>query len=181
MGVECKQVRNELVKFMDNEVSDETVKAIQIHLDSCAECSRELESLQSAVDMCRYWRDISPSRDWETELRRKQAKAQREPMTELEILRSAVIGLSRRVQELEQSQPVLPPILESEIMTVDELARYLRLSADQIHDIIDQLPRFHIGYEYRFRRESIDQWIRSLEQRPYPQEHLWGDWSAGEE
>ena len=102
-------------------------------------------------------------------------------MTELEILRSAVIGLSRRVRELEESQVALPPTLESEIMTVDELARYLRLSTDQVFDIIDQLPRFQIGYEYRFKRESIDQWIRSLEQRPYPQKYLWGDWSAGEE
>lgn len=102
-------------------------------------------------------------------------------MTELEILRSAVVGLSRRVRELEELQVALPPTLESEIMTVDELARYLRLSVDQVYDIIDQLPRFQIGYEYRFKRESIDQWIRSLEQRPYPQKYLWGDWSTGEE
>ncbi len=179
--MECDQVRDNIVRFLDNEVSDEMRKAIHEHLDSCADCSKELESIRDVVDICQNWKDISPSRDWEVELKRKMAKAQRQPTTELEILRSAVIGLSRRVRELEESKVILPPTLESEIMTVDELARYLRLSADQVFDIIDQIPRFQIGYEYRFKRESIDQWIRSLEQRPYLQEYLWGDWSTGEE
>jgi excisionase family DNA binding protein len=179
--VECDQIRDELVGFIDNEVSDEMQEAIQAHLDNCDDCSKELESLRDVKGLCQHWKDISPPRDWEIELKRKLAKAQRQPTTELEILRSAVIGLSRRVRELEESQAALPPTLESEIMTVDELARYLRLSTDQIFEIIDQLPRFQIGYEYRFKRESIDQWIRSLEQRPYPQQYLWGDWSTGEE
>lgn len=179
--MECKQIRDELVMFLDNEVSDEKREAIQAHLDNCADCSSELESLRSFKQLCQDWKDISPSREWTLEFRRKLANAREQPMTELEILRAAVIGLSRRVRELEESQPLFPPTLESEIMTVDELARYLRLSAEQIFDIIDQLPRFQIGYEYRFKRESIDQWIRSLEQRPYPQKYLWGDWSSREE
>jgi len=179
--VECEQIRDEMVMFLDNEVSDEKREAIQAHLDSCADCSSELESLRSFKQLCQDWKDISPSREWTLEFRRKLANAREQPMTELEVLRAAVIGLSRRVRELEESQSLFPPTLESEIMTVDELARYLRLSTEQIFDIIDQLPRFQIGYEYRFKRESIDQWIRSLEQRPYPQKYLWGDWSGREE
>lgn len=179
--MECKQIRDELVKFMDNEASDEIQEAVQTHLDNCADCSKELASLREVTDLCHHWEDILPSRNWEVELNRKLAKAQGQPTTELELLRSAVIGLSRRVRELEESQVALPFALESEIMTLDELARYLRLSTDQIFDIMDQLPRFQIGYEYRFRRDSIDQWIRSLEQRPDPQKYLWGDWSVGEE
>lgn len=179
--MECDQIRDELVSFMDNEVSDEMREAIQAHLANCADCSKELESLRDVKSLYQHWKGISPPRNWEIELKRKLAKSQRQPTTELEILRSAVIGLSRRVRELEESQMALPPTLESEIMTVDELARYLRLSTDQVFEIIDQLPRFQIGYEYRFKRDSIDQWIRSLEQRPYPQKYLWGDWSTGEE
>ena len=179
--MECKEIREILVAFVDNELPDEMREAIQSHLDSCADCSRELESLRDTVNLCQQWKDISPSRDWEIEMGRKLATSQRQPSTEVEILRSAVIGLSKRVQELEESQSMLPPTLESAVMTIDELGRYLRLSKDEILDIIDQLPRFQIGYEYRFRRESIDRWIMSLEQRPYMQEHLWGDWSMGEE
>ena len=179
--MECDQIKDTLVSFLDNEVSDEIREAIQTHLNGCADCSKELESLKKVKELCHSWKDISPSMNWDIELRRKLAKTQSQPATELEILRSAVIGLSRRVRELEEAQAILPPTLESEVMTVDELARYLRLSTDQIFEIIDQLPRFQIGYEYRFKRESIDQWIRALEQRPYPQKYLWGDWSSGEE
>ena len=179
--MKCDEIRDELVKFIDNEVSDEMRETIRTHLNDCADCSRELDSLRSVMAVCQHWKDISPSRDWEIGLKRKLTANQRQPSTELEILRSAVIGLSRRVGELEESQALLPPTLESAVLTIDELARYLRLSTDQILDIIDQLPRFQIGYEYRFRRESIDQWIRSLEQRPYMQEYLWGDWSVGAE
>jgi len=179
--VECEQVKNELVKFLDNEVSDEAREAIQVHLDGCAECSEELKSLREFKALCHSWQDIPPSKNWGIGLNQKLAKAQRQPTTEIELLRSAVIGLSRRVRELEESQMALQPVLDIEIMTLDDLARYLRLSPDQIYDIIEQLPRFQIGYEYRFRRESIDQWISSLEQRPYPQKYLWGDWSVGEE
>jgi len=179
--VKCKEISEQLIEFIDDELSDDAREAVQIHVDSCADCSEELGSLRDTVNICQRWKDISPSRDWEMELKRKLAATQRQPSTELEILRSAVIGLSKRVQELEDSQSLLPPTLESAVMTLDELSRYLRLSTEEILDIIDQLPRFQIGYEYRFKRESIDLWIRSLEQRPYMQEHLWGDWSAGEE
>lgn len=179
--MKCDAVREELVKFIDNEVSDEMRQAIQDHLKDCADCAKELDSLRNVVNLCQKWKDISPSRDWDIGFGRKLAATKRQPSTELEILRSAVIGLSKRVQELEESQSLLPPTLESAVMTVDELARYLRLSRDQIFDIIDQLPRFQIGYEYRFKRESIDQWIGSLEQTPYLQEYLWGNWSKEEE
>lgn len=177
--MECKDIRERLIEFIDDELSDDAREAVRTHLDTCADCSKEWESLRDTVNDCQRWKDISPSRDWEMELRRKLAATQRQPSTELEILRSAVIGLSKRVQELEESQALLPPTLESAVMTLDELGRYLRLSAEEILDIVDQLPRFQIGYEYRFKRESIDLWIRSLEQRPYMQEHL--DWSLGEE
>ena len=98
---------------------------------------------------------------------------------EIEILRSAVIGLSQRIQKLEEKN-ALPPTLESEIMTVEELARYLRLSVDKVFEIIDQIPKFHIGYDYRFVRESVDRWIRSLEQDPYQKDNYWSGWNVEE-
>jgi len=179
--MECKHVRNKLVGFIDNEISDEAKKSIQAHLDNCINCSRELESLRNAVKLWQCWKDIEPTADWEKELKGKLTRTQRQPETELEILRSAIIGLSQRIQKLEETQGNLPPTLESEIMTVNELARYLRISARQIYEIIEQIPKFQIGYEYRFVRESIDRWIRSMEQHEYPQSYPWRDWFAKED
>jgi excisionase family DNA binding protein len=95
---------------------------------------------------------------------------------EIEILRSAVIGLSQRVLKLEE-KGALPPTLEGEIMTVEELARYLRLSVDKVFEIVNQIPKFRIGYEYRFVRESIDHWIRSLERNSDSQSIPYSDWN----
>jgi excisionase family DNA binding protein len=67
--------------------------------------------------------------------------------------------------------------LESEIMTVDELARYLRISADKVFEMIDQIPRFSVGYEIRFVRESIDRWIRSLEKGSDSHSSSYLDWN----
>lgn len=175
----CEEIRDRLTEFLDEELPDDIQKTIQNHLDVCEECRKELESLKGVLNVCHQWKSIQPSRDWESELKRKLTKTQRPPEMEIEILRSAVIGLSQRIQKLEEKN-ALPPTLESEIMTVEELARYLRLSVDKVFEIIDQIPKFRIGYDYRFVRESVDRWIRSLEQDPYQKDNYWSGWNVEE-
>lgn len=177
--MECEEIRDRLTEFLDEELPDDIQKTIQAHLDECEECRKELESFRNVLNVCHQWKGIQPSRDWESEFKRKLTKTQRPPEMEIEILRSAVIGLSQRIQKLEEKN-ALPPTLESEIMTVEELARYLRLSIDKVFEIIDQIPKFHIGYDYRFVRESVDRWIRSLEQDPYQKNNYWSGWNMEE-
>lgn len=174
--MKCEEIRNRLTEFLDAELHEDIYKIVQIHLNECEDCRKELESLKSVLNTCQNWKGIKPSRDWESELKRKLTKIQRPPEMEIEILRSAVIGLSQRVLKLEE-KGALPPTLEGEIMTVEELARYLRLSIDKISEMIDQIPKFRIGYEYRFVRESIDRWIRSLERDPDSQSIPYSDWN----
>lgn len=177
--MECKEIRDRLTEFLDEELPDDIQKTIRAHLDECEECRKELESFRNVLNVCHQWKGIQPSRDWESEFKRKLTKTQRPPEMEIEILRSAVIGLSQRIQKIEERN-ALPPTLESEIMTVEELARYLRLSVDKVFEIIDQIPKFHIGYDYRFVRESVDRWIRSLEKDPYQKDNYWSGWNVEE-
>jgi excisionase family DNA binding protein len=177
--VECVEIRDRLTEFLDEELPDDIQKTIQAHLDECEECRKELESFRNVLNVCHQWKGIKPSRDWESEFKRKLTKIQRPPEMEIEILRSAVIGLSQRIQKIEERN-ALPPTLEGEIMTVDELARYLRISVDKVFEMIDQIPRFSVGYEIRFVRESIDQWIRSLEKDPYQKDNYWSGWNVEE-
>ena len=174
--MKCEEIRDRLTEFLDEELPDDLQKTIQTHLDECEGCRKELESLKSVLSVCQQWKGIQPSRDWESELKRKLTKTQRPPEMEIEILRSAVIGLSQRIQKLEERN-ALPPTLEGEIMTVDELARYLRISVDKIFEMINQIPRFSVGYEIRFVRESIDQWIRSLEKGSDSHSSSYLDWN----
>lgn len=165
----CNEIKDKLVEFLDNELSETDRQNIQSHLDNCTDCADELDSLQKFLAGFRKLKTIKPSRNWDSELDKKLTKAQRPPEVEIEILRSAIIGLSQRVQKLEEMRGYVSPFLDGEIMDVEELARYLRMSVDKIFEIIDQIPNFRIGYEYRFVKASIDQWIRSLEQDSYQQ------------
>lgn len=174
--MECEKIRDRLTEFIDGEIPENEYDVFQAHLDECEDCQKELETIRSFLDSCKQWKSIKPSRDWESELRKKITKTQRPVETEIEILRSAIIGLSQKLQKIEERQTSLPPTLEGEIMTIEELARYLRINVDKVYDMIDQIPRFQIGYEFRFVRESIDRWIISMQKDSEEQGSSYPNW-----
>ncbi len=56
--------------------------------------------------------------------------------------------------------------LQDELMTVEEVARYMRLPHSTIYKLLQEgkLPGFKVGRHWRFRRETIMQWVRDQEQ-----------------
>jgi excisionase family DNA binding protein len=50
--------------------------------------------------------------------------------------------------------------MPDEILTVAELAKYLRVNRFTIYKLLKarRLPAFKIGSDWRFNREQIDQW-----------------------
>ncbi len=48
-----------------------------------------------------------------------------------------------------------------EIMTVADVARYLRCHPSSIYRLLKQrqIPAFRLGTDWRFRRSDIDRWI----------------------
>ncbi len=57
--------------------------------------------------------------------------------------------------------------MPSEIMTVEELAEYLRLDPQTVYRRFrrGQLPGVRIGKAIRFKREVIDNWLRATSYR----------------
>src|SRR3989338_5257085 len=53
----------------------------------------------------------------------------------------------------------------SNLFTVQELAQYLRMKPLTIykHASTGQLPGFKVGSHWRFKKETIDQWIKNQE------------------
>jgi excisionase family DNA binding protein len=49
------------------------------------------------------------------------------------------------------------------ILTVSELASYFRVHQATIYRLLKsrELPAFRVGSDWRFDRETIDEWIRS--------------------
>ncbi len=52
--------------------------------------------------------------------------------------------------------------IESNIMTLAEVADYLRVHKSTIYRLLkrpdSKFPRFKLGSDYRFNRETIDEW-----------------------
>ena len=56
--------------------------------------------------------------------------------------------------------------MKKTILNVNEVAEYLKVSAMTIyrHAKDGKIPAFKVGSDWRFKRNSIDNWIRSREQ-----------------
>ena len=52
--------------------------------------------------------------------------------------------------------------LDSEIMTVQDVADYMHCHYSTIYRLIQRgaLPVFRVGADYRFRRSEIDKWVK---------------------
>ncbi len=55
------------------------------------------------------------------------------------------------------------PTTEPEIMTLDEVAAFLRLSEAQMDEIADELPAFELPGGVRVRRAKLIEWINNRE------------------
>ena len=54
-----------------------------------------------------------------------------------------------------------PPVLDGQIMTVPEVAAYLRIAPTSVYRLLRRglLPGFKIGSEWRFHRGHFDRWM----------------------
>jgi excisionase family DNA binding protein len=59
----------------------------------------------------------------------------------------------------------MEPRFTTTIMTLDEVASYLRVHTSTVYRMAKShaIPAFKIGSDWRFNRESIDQWRVSAE------------------
>jgi excisionase family DNA binding protein len=57
--------------------------------------------------------------------------------------------------------------MESDIMTMDEVAEYLKLKLKTAYALAARgnIPGFKVGGSWRFRRSEIERWIRQQEKQ----------------
>lgn len=55
--------------------------------------------------------------------------------------------------------------MNAEFLTAEEVAEYLRLPLSTVYKLVQdkRLPGFKVGKHWRFRKESIEQWIIAKE------------------
>ncbi|HIE25914.1 TPA: helix-turn-helix domain-containing protein, partial [Candidatus Poribacteria bacterium] len=157
----CKDVRMELVAYLDGELSTMGQRAVEAHLAECADCSQEAEELRGVTQLTQNCECITPKADWWANLQAKlESEKAKDIATEIRYLRNTLHDLSECFERQKMNSAN-----SHEIMTLDEVANYLRVDADTIWNMLDELPHFQIGYELRFKKSSIDEWINAKENR----------------
>ena len=70
-----------------------------------------------------------------------------------------VLGTSRHRDERVRPAPLAH---DHEVLTVADIARWLRISRNTVYDMVaqHQLPHFRVGNSIRFRRDAIVEWMR---------------------
>lgn len=55
--------------------------------------------------------------------------------------------------------------MDSEFLTAEEVSEYLRLPLSTVYKLVQdkRLPGFKVGKHWRFRKETIIQWIKDQE------------------
>jgi len=55
----------------------------------------------------------------------------------------------------------MPDEKTDELLTLEEVARYLKVSTWTIHRFIRQnrLPGYRLGHQWRFRKRLVDEWL----------------------
>ena len=61
-------------------------------------------------------------------------------------------------------------------MTLEEVAEFLRISGDELGEIVEELPAFELGGRIRVRRAKLLEWIQQRE-RDYSRD-IASSWAA---
>lgn len=130
----CNVSYEELAAWSAGDVSLERQSEIQRHVPDCPQCCSRLAALEQA--------DAA--------------------MVELMHVRPPVetVLAARQAATREKQQSSRP----AEILTLAETAEFLRLSEEQLGEIVGDLPAFDMAGQIRVRRERLIEWIGQREQ-----------------
>jgi len=138
--ISCDDFRRLKHDYADAELDQAATEELLAHADRCTECGEELRALERLRGLLRGSAVEEPT---EAALRRaRQAVA---AAAEVEAMRA-------------RSDPPA-------IMTLGELATYLRVSEREARRIAHQIPHFLVAGHLRFRRQTIERWAEVQEQR----------------
>jgi len=122
--------------LLDGRLSADEADDAREHAERCEACGSDLAELE------RLQRDL-----------RESASEPLPPTVHIRALRALLVAAERSVS---------PPA----IMTVPEVAAYLRVSEPAVRAALVAIPHFTVAGETRVRREGLERWIEREELRP---------------
>ncbi len=135
--MECNEVRENLSALIDGELPSGQAAQIREHIGSCRECGELLNELDNTDSWLRGC-----------------------------VHESEAVDISRRlVSEADRSVRTGEIRPEGDILTVQDLSRYLKVPIGTVRRLLPEIPCIHIGEHIRFRKESVDAWLSRRESR----------------
>ena len=132
----CAECRDLLSVLEARELPEPQAQQVQQHANGCAECGRLLRAMRAAMQTVEALEDPPPP---------------------------------QRLTLQVMNAPALRPCADSsdapEIMTPKDLASFLRLSPDDLEEVIALIPGFEIAGRVRFRKERVLEWIEAREKQ----------------
>ncbi len=138
----CAEFERLKQDWIDGCVSEEQTRLLEQHAQTCRSCAASLKRLEG--------------------LRRLLRASGAEAAPESARLRSLGAVLRAASDESAVAVPLADP---PAIMTLAEVAAFLRTSEAKIRSSLHEIPHFAVAGEVRFRRDSIERWIEREEQR----------------
>ena len=129
----CEVTNEELSRFAASELAPNEAAAVEDHLRSCEGCRRRLRALR-ALDIA---------------------------LSELPRLEPSAEALLHTRRALSAEVRAVPP--PPELMTLGDVADTLRISLDELEEIVLDLPAFELAGQLRVRRGKLVEWIEARE------------------
>jgi anti-sigma factor (TIGR02949 family) len=130
----CDLCSDRLSEFLAGELTSDEADDVRRHLDACPTCGRLFRAMQRVTALADALPDEPPPRS----------------------LAMRILG--RVDQELAPDLGHAP-----EVLTLDQLARYLQLPRAALDEEMDTIPSFEIAGQLRFRRDRVLAWIEERE------------------
>ena len=156
--MECNNVREELVAYIDDEISSMGKHTIETHLADCKECAAERDKLKATIELTHQVETIQSAQNWWKTLQERLYTSDSDIVSALHALRESITHLENR---MDGGLIRLAPV--KEIMTLDEVAAYLQIEPDVMWKLLNEISHFKVGDELRFKKSSVDEWIRMKE------------------
>jgi len=123
----------QLAEYAAGQADDAAARRIEQHLEQCPACRRRLAALRQADRALAALAADGPSP-------------------------AALLATRRALRRQTRPDPTAP-----EVMTLDEVAAFLRLSPAEMDAVADELPAFELAGCVRVRRDRLIQWIEQRE------------------
>lgn len=79
-----------------------------------------------------------------------------------------IAELRRKIGEMEASLSASASGHDADIMTLTDVAAYLRVDVATVRRLLHEIPHFTVGGEVRFRRAALTRWVQAQEQQAAP-------------